>query len=617
MMMTPLVRLAARRCAATVARSRHNQLWRNSVLVDGAPLVQLTARRCAATVIRPRHNGVWRNSALVVGASFATSSRQRRSYYEFVKRADRFENLLLSTNEAERLGDEEIGAILALSRSQFDALIEALDSQSAGTDAAGAAASLLRAYVSTNQFKPGNLLPLPALHDAEVPFLKEAKEIDSPQSFVLCVKDEDKSVSTSGSSGLNDLESSFHDVVNQLPKVDADDATTRSPKAYRVLCPSGLDGHFDVLSCMLGAYTFERYKSHSDKNEKAPALIWPQGTNTSEAAAAARASYLARDLISTPAIDFGPEDLQVAVESLATRYGADVKTIIGEDLLHYSGNVPNGNGCGMIHAVGQGAAPGREPRLIDLHWSPTSDAKVDMSTITLVGKGIVYDTGGLNLKPGASMLNMKKDMGGAAHAIAVASILFESQVEANIRILIPVAENCIGSNAYRPGDIITAVNGTTTEIGNTDAEGRLVLGDALAIASADNPDMIIDFATLTGAARVALGQEIPAFMSNCDELAQDVMSAAVSTRDPVWRLPLWNNYEKRITESSKVADLRNIPTDGRLGGTITAALYLKQFVADDTKWVHFDVYGMKGTTGIGEAQGVRAVAEMIRRKCSQ
>ena len=578
-------------------------------------MVRLTARRCAATVVRPRNNQLWRNSALVVGASFATSSRQHRPYYEFVKRADRFENLLLSTNEAEMLGDAEIGTILALNRSQFDALVEALNSQSADADAAGAAASLLRAYVSTNKFKPGNLLPLPALHNAEIPFLKEAKEIDSPQSFVLCVTDEDRSVPTSGSSGLNNLESSFHDVVNQLPKVHAD--STRSPKAYRILCPSGLDGHYDVLSCLLGSYKFERYKGQSDKNEKAPALIWPQGTDTNEAAAAARASYLARDLISTPAIDFGPEDLQVAVESLATRYGADVKTVIGDDLLHYSGNVPNGNGCGMIHAVGQGAAPGREPRLIDMHWSPTPDAKVNMPSITLVGKGIVYDTGGLNLKPGASMLNMKKDKGGAAHAIAVASILLENQVEATIRVLIPVAENCIGSNAYRPGDIITAVNGTTTEIGNTDAEGRLVLGDALAIASADDPDMIIDFATLTGAARVALGQEIPAFMSNCDALAQDVMSAAVSTRDHVWRLPLWNNYEKRITESSKVADLRNIPTDGGLGGAITAALYLKQFVADDTKWVHFDVYGMKGTSGIGEAQGVRAVAELIRKQCSQ
>ena len=406
-------------------------------------------------------------------------------------------------------------------------------------------------------------------------------------------------------------------MVNQLPKVDAHaDPITRSPKAYRVLCPSGLVGHYDALSCMLGAYKFERYKSQADKNENAPALIWPQGTDANEAAAAARASYLARDLISTPAIDFGPDDLQVAVESLATRYGADVKTVIGGDLLHYSGNVPNGNGCGMIHAVGQGAAPGREPRLIDMHWSPTLE-KVGIPTITIVGKGIVYDTGGLNLKPGASMASMKKDMGGAAHAIAVASILLERQVEANIRVLIPVAENCIGSNAYRPGDIITAVNGKTTEIGNTDAEGRLVLGDALAIASADDPDMIIDFATLTGAARVALGQEIPAFMSNCDELAQDIMTAAVSTRDPVWRLPLWNNYETRITESSKVADLRNIPTDGGLGGAITAALYLKQFVADDTTWAHFDVYGMKGTSGIGEAQGVRAVAELIRRKCSQ
>ena len=600
--MTLLVRLAARcgtRSDAATLISRQNYL-------RGCSL-QVMAGRCAATAMKSNHN-----DALI--SSFGTSARQlrQRKPYDFVKNADRFETLLLSTDEAEGISGEEVGTILALNRSQFDELVEALDD----ADDAGAAATLLRAYVSTNKFKAGELLPLPKLScSAEIPYLKEAKEIDLSLAFVLCVEDDKEAVSTSGSLGLNNLESSFHDVMKQLPKVEADGS---SPKAYRIICPSGLDGYNDVLSYLLGSYKFERYKNRSGKGENMPALIWPQCTDTKEASAAARATYLARDLISTPAIDFGPEDLQVAVESLATRYGADVKTVIGDDLLDYSGNVSDGHGCGMIHAVGQGAASGREPRLIDMHWSPTLGAKEDAPTITLVGKGIVYDTGGLNLKPGASMLNMKKDMGGAAHAIAVASILFESKVEANIRVLIPTAENCIGSNAYRPGDIITAVNGTTTEIGNTDAEGRLVLGDALAIASADAPGMIIDFATLTGAARVALGQEIPAFLSNCDELAQDVLSAAVSTRDPVWRLPLWASYEKRITDSSKVADLRNIPTDGGLGGAITAALYLKQFVANDISWAHFDVYGMmKGTTGIGEAQGARAVAELIQRKCSQ
>ena len=200
-------------------------------------------------------------------------------------------------------------------------------------------------------------------------------------------------MSTSGSAGLGNLESSFHDLIMQLPKFDADGPDV--PKAYRILCPNGLDGHRDVLSCILGAYRFDRYKSQPGKSEKTPALVWPRGTNTKEATVAARASYLVQDLISTPAIDFGPKDLQVAVESLAARYGADVKTVVGDDLLTYSGNVSGGHGCGMIYAVGQGAAPGREPRLIDMHWSPLADATGDMPTITLVGKGIVYDTGGL------------------------------------------------------------------------------------------------------------------------------------------------------------------------------------------------------------------------------
>jgi leucyl aminopeptidase len=517
---------------------------------------------------------------------------------------------LLSNEEAEKIKTGEIGTILALTRSQFDELIEALERQTGDADFASA-------FVSTNKFKPGNVLPLPRLgSDLDIPILRKSNGIGSSLSFLLCMKEEDEAETTTGSSGLSNLESSFHGVIKQLPKASAGQTI-----AYRIVYPGRLDGYDDVLSCLLGAYNFNRYKSQTNESDDAtctnsvPALIWPHDdTAINKASAAARASYLVRDLISTPAIDFGPEDLQVAAESLATRYGAHVQTVIGEELRTYSANVSDGHGCGMIYAVGQGAAPDREPRLIDMRWTPSSGAEKDMPTITLVGKGITYDTGGLNLKPGSSMLNMKKDMGGAAHVLGVASLLFETQVEANIRVLIPAAENCIGSNAYRPGDIVIAVNGTTTEIGNTDAEGRLVLGDALAIASADKPDAIIDFATLTGAARVALGQEIPAFLSNCDELAQEVLSAAVASRDPVWRLPLWQPYEKRIVDSSQVADLRNIPTDGGLGGAITAALYLQQFVCKDIQWAHFDIYGMRGTSGVGEAQGIRAVAELIRTR---
>ena len=583
------------------------------------------ARRYAAAAVTPRQYAARErissvaacasgNSAsfAAIGRSLATASTRDGSY-DFIEKANRFESILLSTAEAEKIKSGDIGTILALTRSQFDDLIEALERHTGDADFASAA--FLRTYVSTNMFRPGNVLPLPKLRsDLDIPFLRGTNGMSTTQSFLLCMKEEEEAETTTGSLGLGNLESSFHDVIKQLPKASAGHTI-----AYRIICPGGLDGYDDVLSCILGSYNFNRYKSQTTESDDAtnsvPALIWPHDDSAiNEASATARASYLVRDLISTPAIDFGPGDLQVAAESLATRYGAHVQTVIGEDLRTYSANVPDGHGCGMIYAVGQGAAPDREPRLIDMRWAPSSGARKNMPTITLVGKGITYDTGGLNLKPGSSMLNMKKDMGGAAHVLGVASLLFETQVEANIRVLIPAAENCIGSNAYRPGDVITAVNGSTTEIGNTDAEGRLVLGDALAIASADRPDVIIDFATLTGAARVALGQEIPAFLCNSDELAQEVQSAAVASRDPVWRLPLWQPYEKRITDSSKVADLRNIPTDGGLGGAITAALYLQQFVCKDIKWAHFDVYGMRGTSGVGEAQGIRTVAELIRTR---
>lgn len=538
--------------------------------------------------------------------------------YNFIEQANRFEALIASeSDDIDEVGSGEVGTILALRRCELDTLIEALDADG-GDGTASATASLLRTYLATNQFKSGKLIPLPKLDSNSVTSeLAQwgGTDLDNSLCFLLCVDTDD--IDTAGSSGLHNLSSSFHDILQQLPRTQSSDGD-EVPTSYRIMCP-GAFTHFDALSCLLGAYKFERYKSSNDavNGTSVPPLIWPsKSTNNVDdmnyVKAATRASYLVRDLISTPAIDLGPSTLQTVSEDLAKCYCADISTVVGEDLLSYSGNVPNGYGCGMIYAVGGGAASDRQPRLIDLKWSPTTKGEDSIPSITLVGKGVTYDTGGLNLKPGASMLNMKKDMGGAAHVLGVASLLLELNMKANVRVLIPAVENSIGSSAYRPGDVITAVNGKTTEIGNTDAEGRLVLGDALAIASADNPDLIIDFATLTGAARVALGIEVPAFLTNCDDIAKDLLVAAATTADPVWGLPLWQPYEERMTTSSKVADLRNIPTDGGLGGAITAALYLKQFVGDGSKWVHFDIYGMQKTSGIGEAQGMRAVAQYIR-----
>lgn len=367
-----------------------------------------------------------------------------------------------------------------------------------------------------------------------------------------------------------------------------------------------------------------------------------------------RATYLIRDLINTPACDLTPATLQHAAEDLARQYPdcTSVHTIVGEDLLSYNGGVMDGKGCNMIYTVGRAAAShsdklsrDRKPRLIEIRYDPTPPQppstslmlseknETNKKSVALVGKGVTFDTGGLNLKPGPSMLNMKKDMGGAAHVLGLLSLLTETETPVSVRCLIPAVENALGGDAFRPGDVLTAVNGLTTEVGNTDAEGRLILGDALAIASVERPDLIVDYATLTGAARVELGTDVPPFFTNREQIARGLMDAAVLERDPLWQLPLWSGYEERITKSSKVADLRNIPSDNGLGGAITAALYLKQFVGYDTvvrmeeeeendacdsstkerlPWVHIDVYGMNGSTSMGEAQGLRSMFRFIQ-----
>jgi leucyl aminopeptidase len=370
-----------------------------------------------------------------------------------------------------------------------------------------------------------------------------------------------------------------------------------------------------LMSYLLNSYSFDRYKSTA--TSACAKLLFPDSPQREETSALIRATYFVQDLISTPAMDLTPGALQRVAEDwvFAQRdHQLSIDTVIGTDLLDYHGALPPGHGCGMIYSVGKAAKEAdRQPRLIRIQYKPNSFSA--QNKIALVGKGVTYDTGGLNLKPGSSMLNMKKDMGGAAHVLGLLMALADQEFPHAITVWIPAVENVISSESFRPGDVLTSVNGKTTEIGNTDAEGRLILADALALASAEGPDLIIDYATLTGAARVAMGTEIVPFFSNTAEHSERLEQAATQTHDPIWELPLWKGYRERIT-SSNIADLRNVPSDNGLGGAITAALYLQEFVGEkDGKpipWMHLDVYGMAATTGIGKAQGLRSMYRFLR-----
>ena len=350
----------------------------------------------------------------------------------------------------------------------------------------------------------------------------------------------------------------------------------------------------------LAQYKFDRYLREKKPNDRILVL----GTKINIAAIAddAEGAALTRDLINTPTEDMGPGDLQDAAEALAETYGGQCGTIVGDDLLDE--NFP------AIHAVGRAAALGREPRLIDLTWGDRKHPK-----ITLVGKGVCFDTGGLNLKPSAGMLLMKKDMGGAAHVLGLARMIMGRGLNVRLRVLIPAVENAVAGNAYRPGDILSTRKGLSVEIGNTDAEGRLVLCDALALACEEKPDLILDFATLTGAARTALGPDLPATFANDENLWNLLEHAAAEKADPLWRMPLWQPYS--ATLESPNADLSNIANTG-LGGAITAALYLQNFVTEKTAWAHLDVFGwapstQPGRTKGGAAQGLRACLQAIEK----
>lgn len=346
-----------------------------------------------------------------------------------------------------------------------------------------------------------------------------------------------------------------------------------------------------LLAFVLGAYRFDRYKKATAKKVR---LVVSDASQRDEIARLASGVDLTRDLINTPTNDMGPDDLEAAFRALAGHYKAKVKVISGDDLIKK--NFP------LIHAVGR--ASQSAPRLLEMRWGKKGARKV-----TLVGKGVCFDTGGLNLKPGSSMLLMKKDMGGAANVLGLASMIMDAGLALDLRILVPAVENSVAGNAFRPGDILTSRLGPTVQIDNTDAEGRLVLADALAYACEEKPDLIIDMATLTGAARVALGPDLAPYFTDDDGLASSFEQAAKTINDPVWRMPLYRPYESML--ETRAADLTNAPSGG-LAGSITAALFLKRFVTPDMPWCHFDVFGWTPNAQPhapigGQAHAIRAI----------
>jgi leucyl aminopeptidase len=346
------------------------------------------------------------------------------------------------------------------------------------------------------------------------------------------------------------------------------------------------DARLGALAFALGTYRFTRYRKDEHKETT---LEIPDGVDGEEITCIAEGVFLARDLINTPANDMGPPELEYAVRALAARHQAEVRVTVGEDLLKE--NFP------LIHAVGRAAD--RAPRLIDLTWGDPAHPK-----ITLVGKGVCFDTGGLDIKGDAGMLNMKKDMGGAASMMALAHMLMGRGSKIRLRLLIPAVENAISGSAFRPRDIYRSRKGISVEIGNTDAEGRLILADALALADEEEPELIADMATLTGAARVALGTEVVPFYTDDDALAAELARCATSEADPLWRLPLWRPYDQLI--DSKVADVNNVSSGG-FAGSITAALFMRRFVTT-APWLHFDIYAWNQTTRPGRPEGAECQA---------
>ena len=352
----------------------------------------------------------------------------------------------------------------------------------------------------------------------------------------------------------------------------------------------------ELVGWFIDQYRFTRYKS---VKQPARQLVKPHWADANKVAAMVEAEILCRDLINTPAADMGPSELATAVQELALQHQADFKVTVGDELLAQN--------FSMIHAVGRAAE--QQPRLIDLKWGSTGPK------LTLVGKGVCFDTGGLDLKPAASMALMKKDMGGSANVFALAHMIMRMKLPVQLRVLIPAVENSVAGNAFRPKDILTSRKGLSVEINNTDAEGRLVLADALALASEDEPDFILSMATLTGAARVAVGPDIAPFFSGSEAFSSALATGCHVAQDPVWELPFWDPYEAMIEPD--IADLDNAPAGG-LGGAITAALFLRRFVNEPAKYVHFDIFAWSaqnapGRPKGGNSTGARAAFEALQK----
>jgi len=357
------------------------------------------------------------------------------------------------------------------------------------------------------------------------------------------------------------------------------------------------DATLASLGFQLGAYRFDRYRKAKDP----VTLSLPADADAGEVTRLTKAAFIARDLINIPANDLGPEAFEREIRAFAKEHGMTVTAIVGDDLLKQ--NFP------MIHAVGRAAA--EAPRLLDLSWGSEDDPKV-----TLVGKGVTFDTGGLDIKPPSSMLLMKKDMGGAANMLGLAHAIVDAKLKVRLRVLIPVVENAIAGASFRPGDVLPSRKGITVEIGNTDAEGRLILADALALACEESPEILIDMATLTGAARVALGPELPPLYCTDDAFADEVLAAGLAWDDPLWRMPLWANYDAML--SSRIADVNHI-SPGGFAGSITAALFLKRFAEGAGTWMHLDIFAWApearpGRPFGGTDQGIRAIYQALKRR---
>ncbi|RCW87466.1 leucyl aminopeptidase family protein [Phyllobacterium bourgognense] len=415
----------------------------------------------------------------------------------------------------------------------------------------------------------------------------QANGFDGQAARVLVIPGENGAVSGAlFGIGKDDVRLVAGKLASALPKGD-----------WYIASPVG-EPDLTALAFLIGGYKFTRY---TKKDDAEVTLSTPKGADETDVRRLAKAVTLARDLINTPTNDMGPVALEAAVRNVAEEHKATLSVIKGDDLLKK--NFP------MIHAVGR--AGSQEPRLIDLAWGKKNAPKV-----TLVGKGVCFDTGGLDIKPSSGMLLMKKDMGGAANVLALAGLIMDARLPVRLRVLIPAVENSISANAFRPGDILTSRKGLTVEIGNTDAEGRLILADALALADDDEPEILIDMATLTGAARVALGPDLPPFYTDDDGFASEVAASAYAVADPVWRMPLWQPYDVRL--SSRVADLNNVTSDG-FAGSITAALFLQRFVGKAKVWAHFDIFGWnpveKPHAPIGgEAQAIRALYHLLKER---